>query len=60
MIEQIRRCNRSVSAEFLLAFDEEALGSYLRRLTALHGRRGKSSVWVREDGRGAATGRVCA
>lgn len=48
VIEQIQQRNRSAKSEFLASFDEEALQSYLRRLTSVVGRRGRSSVWVRE------------
>ena len=48
MIEQIRSRNRSASVEFLVHFDEQALTSYLNRLTRINGRRGRDSVWVRE------------
>lgn len=48
MIEQIRERNRSASVEFLVHFDEQALTSYLNRLTRINGRRGRDSVWVRD------------
>jgi hypothetical protein len=47
MIEQIRQRNSSASNEFLIKFDEQALKTYLLRLTTVHGCRGRSSVWVR-------------
>lgn len=47
MIEQIRVHNRTADAEFLSRFDEPTLQAYLQRLTTLHGRRGRHSVWVR-------------
>ena len=50
MIEAIQRHNPSATEEFLVAFDEHSLGSYLRRLTELKDRRGRASVWVREVG----------
>lgn len=48
MIEQIRVHNRSARTDFLTHFDEEALKQYLARLTHLSGRRGRTSVWVRQ------------
>ncbi len=48
MIEAIRQHNRSAPDTFLVAFEERALESYLRRLTTVQGRRGRGSVWVRE------------
>ena len=53
IIEEIRRHNRSAQPDFLGMFDEPALERYLRRLTQVHGHRGRSSVWVR-DGETAA------
>lgn len=47
MIEAIRAHNRSVTSDFLATFDERSLQTYLRRLTELQGKRGKSTVWVR-------------
>jgi len=58
MIEQIRTRNRSASVDFLVHFDEQALSSYLNRLTRINGRRGKDSVWVRESGRPAIVTRA--
>ncbi len=48
IIEAIRQHNRSATEEFLALFDEQALQSYLRRLTTLLGHRGRDSVWVRQ------------
>jgi len=48
MIDAIRRQNRSAAVAFLTAFDEQALENYLKRLTRVHGQRGRSSIWVRE------------
>ena len=53
MIEAICRYNRTAGPDFLNSFKEPALERYLRRLTRVHGRRGPSSVWVR-DGETAA------
>lgn len=47
MIDAIRQHNRSAEAEFLIEFNEVALKNYLERLTTIHGRRGRASVWVR-------------
>lgn len=47
LIDAIRRLNRSVSAEYLLEFTDAMLREYLQRLTLLHGRRGRATVWVR-------------
>lgn len=60
MIELIRQRNRSASSEFLVKFDEEALQTYLRRLTTLQGHRGRSSIWVREGIAPASITRACA
>lgn len=60
MIEQIRERNRSASNEFLVKFDEEALRTYLRRLSTLQGNRGRSSVWVRTGISPASMTRACA
>lgn len=48
MIEAIREHNRSAPDTFLGGFNEQALASYLRRLTTVLGCRGRGSVWVRE------------
>jgi ABC-type transporter MlaC component len=47
MIEAIRNRNRTAGEDFLTTFDENALRSYLDRLTNIQGRRGKTSIWVR-------------
>ena len=47
IIEAIRLRNRTADQAFLIAFDERALASYLKRLTTINGRRGPSSRWVR-------------
>ncbi len=60
MIDLIRQRNRSASSEFLIKFDEEALRTYLRRLTTVHGHRGRSSVWVRDGIASASITRACA
>ena len=60
MIEMIRQRNRSASSEFLVKFDEEALRTYLRRLTTLHGHRGRASTWVRQGISPASITRACA
>ncbi len=60
MIDLIRQRNRSASSEFLVKFDEDALKTYLRRLTTVQGHRGRSSVWVRSGIAPAATMRACA
>lgn len=60
MIEQICERNRSASSEFLVKFDEEALSTYLRRLTTLQDHRGRSSVWVRKGVASASVMRACA
>jgi hypothetical protein len=60
MIELIRERNRSASNEFLVKFDEEALRTYLRRLTHVQGNRGRSSVWVRRGIAPASIMRACA
>ena len=60
MIERIREHNRSASSEFLVKFDEEALSTYLRRLTTLQDHRGRSSVWVRKGIAPASVMRACA
>jgi len=60
MIDLIRQRNRSASSDFLVKFDEEALRTYLRRLTTVQGHRGRSSVWVREGVSPASITRACA
>lgn len=60
IIEMIRQRNRSASSEFLVKFDEEALRTYLRRLTTLQGHRGPASTWVRQGIAPAAITRACA
>ncbi len=47
MIDAIRRQNPTADEEFLTGFDPRVLEIYLQRLTQLHGRRGRDSVWVR-------------
>ncbi len=60
MIEAIRGLNRSASEPFLKLFDEETLACYLRRLTLLHGHRGKTTHWKRDTIHPAVTARLCA
>jgi hypothetical protein len=60
MIDEIRQLNRSASPDFLQRFDDETLGDYLRRLTRLHGHRGRETSWVRETPHPAVTMRMCA
>ncbi len=48
IIDAIRRQNRSAAVAFLTSFDEQALRSYLKRLSLLRGGRGRASHWVRE------------
>jgi len=60
MIEQIRERNHSASNEFLIKFDEQALRTYLRRLTTVHGHRGRSSIWVRDGAAPASMTRASA
>ena len=60
MIELIRQRNRSASNEFLIKFDEQALRSYLQRLTTVHGHRGRTSIWVRDNSSSASMTRACA
>lgn len=60
MIDLIRQRNRSASNEFLVKFDEEALQTYLRRLTTLQDHRGRASVWVRQGIAPATITRACA
>lgn len=47
LIEQIRVLNRSAQPDFLVTFDQQALETYLKRLSCLKGVRGRGSVWVR-------------
>ncbi|MCX5662664.1 MAG: hypothetical protein NTW19_23535 [Planctomycetota bacterium] len=47
VIEQIRVLNRTAQPDFLIAFDQQALETYLKRLSSLKGVRGRASVWVR-------------
>ncbi|MEX0887749.1 MAG: hypothetical protein WD009_15060 [Phycisphaeraceae bacterium] len=56
LIENIRERNRSVSDEYLVRFNEQALESYLQRLTHVVGHRGRNSRWVRQgDGPASVT-----
>lgn len=48
MIEAIQNHNPSADLNFLDAFDEQDLVTYLRRLTELKDRRGPDTVWVRD------------
>ncbi len=48
IIDAIRKQNPTALPEFLGDFGERELESYLRRLTQVHGQRGRRSVWVRE------------
>lgn len=48
LIEAICQRNPGARPEFLSAFDEPTLASYLDRLTRLTDCRGRESVWVRE------------
>lgn len=59
-IDLIRQRNQSASAEFLTRFDERSLDTYLRRLSTVCDRRGRSSRWVRETTSPAVTERVVA
>ena len=54
-IEQIRKHNQSASTDFLTRFDEEALQTYLRRLSTVSNHRGPGSRWVRETTSPAVT-----
>ncbi len=60
MIDKIQERNRSASNEFLLKFDEEALQTYLCRLTTVQGNRGRTSVWVRRGDSPASITRISA
>lgn len=60
MIEEIHRYNRSASPTFLQCFNDETLEVYLKRLTLLHGHRGKETQWVRNTIEPAVTARLCA
>ena len=56
LIEHIRERNRSVSDAYLVRFNEQALQSYLDRLTHVVGHRGRDSRWVRQgDGPAVVT-----
>ena len=59
-IELIRQRNHSASTEFLTRFDEHTLDTYLRRLSTVCDRRGKSSRWVRDTTSPAVTSRIVA
>jgi len=58
MIEQIRQMNRSAPEAFLIHFNEQALETYLKRLSLARGGRGPSSRWVRTGDAPAAVTRV--
>jgi hypothetical protein len=60
MIDLIQQRNNSATSEFLVKFDEDALKTYLRRLTTVQGHRGRSSVWVRDGIAPASIMRACA
>ena len=48
MIQAIRQRNRSAKMEYLVGFNEDALQTYLQRLTNVVGHRGRNSRWVRQ------------
>ncbi len=48
IIDGIRVINRSASPAFLERFELHELESYYRRLTHVHGQRGRGSAWIRE------------
>jgi len=58
IIEAIRQYNRTANQDFLTTFDAQILESYLRRLTFIQGRRGPSSIWVRQGDTSAVVTRV--
>lgn len=60
LISAIREHNRSAAPDFLLGFDEDALHTYLQRLTTLNGQRGRSTAWVRTGPAPAHMARACA
>ena len=47
LIQAICERKRTVGRDYLVAFDEQQLETYLRRLTQLIGKRGRDSAWVR-------------
>ncbi|MHB1157946.1 MAG: peptidoglycan binding domain-containing protein [Phycisphaerales bacterium] len=47
LIEAIRQFNRSVTQEFLITFNEEALNQYLHHLKYRVEPRNPQNVWVR-------------
>ena len=48
-IEAIRKRNPTAAPEFLIGFSQQALDSYLRRLTKICGQRGPHTVWRRQS-----------
>ena len=59
IIAAIRCHNHSASLDYLLHFDQRALEDYLQRLTRVHNRRGRASVWVRQTTDRAVVMRTC-
>ncbi len=48
LIYEIMQRNQTAEPALLMAFDEDTLETYLRRLTLLTDRRGRGSEWVRD------------
>jgi len=48
LIQAIRQHNQSAAPSFLDTFDEQALQTYLQRLTLVQAGRGPGSTWVRQ------------
>lgn len=60
IIDAIRQRNRSADHDFLVGFNENALRTYLTRLTEVAGRRGRHTVWVRPADTAAVVTRLTA
>lgn len=56
IIAAICRINRTADAAFLGAFTDAQLDEYLQRLTLIHDRRGRESVWIRRNPEPAIVG----
>lgn len=49
LVSEIMELNRSAKADFLAAFDETRLATYLEHLLLTQEPRGRGSVWARPD-----------
>lgn len=59
LIDAIRRYNKSAKQEFLASFDDQALRSYLERLTAVYGGEGRAGECAGQEDTTATVTRPC-